>query len=369
MFDRVIAQSVLIPFDFVDGASDTYLHANSKLGIIKKYVSRYLRLLFSGQLGREVFKIPPNTRVLWLHAGKRNIGDALMEASGRALLKSSNVQLDLLTLPNLACVFDGDDVFENVYYDIAALDPAAYDYVLMTEFNHRTIKTKGKYFRKLPYACMFGYFYGPDRNQTMFSFAAINQIFSLGLAPEFLVKTAKPYMCLDAQAMHAVEELKPNVPFIVIAVGGIDANRTYKRWSDVLHLLNDSDLVQCAGCVVLLGSDNGLEDAQMLTQLNLSQLNVVSYVGRLDLKKSQAMVANALRFIGCDGGLMHVAHTTSTPTVAVFAGEPSHLRLTQCCFATPLQGSSDVNDLAPLQIVNALRNSLQISYESHSCSP
>jgi heptosyltransferase-2 len=321
-----------------------------------------MRLLLGGQIGLEVLTIPVNARILWLHAGKRNIGDALIEASGRALLKSLSIQVDVLTLSNLDSVFGEDDIFINKYYDASDVDPLMYDYILMTEFNHRTIRTKINYFQKIPYACLFRYFYGPDRNQTMFSFAAINKVFCLGV-DDVLVKLAKPYMYVDDSTKNEVLKIKPETPFLAIAVGGIDANRTYQQWAAVLHLIDGSDLADVVQHVVLLGSENGSDDAQALLNLNLTHVKLTSYVAKLSLKESQAMISQALRFVGCDGGLMHVAHTTSTPTVVVFASEPNHLRLTPSCFATPLQGLNDVNDITPVQILNGLKDSLNIKAE------
>lgn len=360
IFQRIIQRSIYIPFQEVGCATEDFLRVNSRISIYKKYLSRYLRLLFWLQSWREVNCIPKNARVLWLHTGKRNIGDALMEASGRSLLKDHTVFIDLLTLPNLAPVFDGDDVFKNVYYDISEINCHKYDYVLMTEFNHRTIKTKGRYFNRLPYACMFGYFYGPDRNQTLFSFCGINKIFNLKLSSTFLVNEAKPYMCRNDN-VESVVKLKS--PFVVIAVGGIDANRTYRNWPAVLKLIDESELHSLFSHVVLLGSENGRQDAESLMNLRFPNLTLLSYVGLLSLQESQTVIAQSLRFLGCDGGLMHVAHTTSTPTVTVFANEPSDLRLTRSCHSLPLQGRRDVNDIAPEQIVSALKESLNTSFE------
>ena len=361
---RIVSDSVRIPYEGVGCATEEFLQASGKFSVLKKYLSRYLRLLVGGQLGREVANIPVGARVLWLHAGKRNIGDALMEASGRVLLKERRIPIDLLTLPNLASVFEGDDIFSRVYYEASEVNVADYDYVLMTEFNHRTIKTKNRYFHEVPYACMFRYFYGPDRNQTMFSFAAINEIFSLGLSADVIADKAKPYMYVSKDTVESAG-YEQKQPFITISVGGIDANRSYRKWRDVLSLFDDSELSQAVQTVVLLGSENGRVCADELMNLTFSKLNLISYVGQLTLKESQVVIDQSQRFIGCDGGLMHVAHTTSTPTVSIFANEPHHLRLTKRCHSLPLQGVCDVNDVLPDQIFNALRQSLGTSFEGN----
>jgi heptosyltransferase-2 len=364
IFRKIIDQSVYPPYKIVACGANDFLQKNNKFSIIKKYLSRYIRLLIGGQIGLEVCKIPLDSRILWLHVGKRNIGDALIEASGRLLLKSANVKIDLLTLPNLEPIFFDDDVFINKYINVSEVDGSSYDYILLTEFNHRTIKLKNKYFKKLPYASLFRYFYGPDRNQTMFSFAAVNNIFELGLDDD-LLSLAKPYMHVESRVVEKVSKLLPDSPFIVVSVGGIDQDRTYKKWDSFLHLLNDSAIINEAANVILLGSENGIDESEYLLSLTFSRLNVCSYVGKLSLQESQTVIAHSLRFVGCDGGLMHIAHTTSTPTVVIFSKEKNYLRLTPKCYATPLQGVSDVNDISPSQVINGLQQSLSFFAERH----
>jgi len=168
---------VTIPYAIVPHTGKTYLQQHSKIKLAKKFLHRYLWLKFSGQLAREIRHINKNMRVLWLYTGKSNIGDALMDMSGRALLRNIGITLDLLTLPNLYTLFSEDDIFTNVYSSFDEIQGFNYDAVLLNEFNYPSIRLKTKYFKNLPFACLFQYFHGPDRNQTLFSFAAINDGF------------------------------------------------------------------------------------------------------------------------------------------------------------------------------------------------
>jgi heptosyltransferase-2 len=60
-------------------------------------------------------------------------------------------------------------------------------------------------------------------------------------------------------------------------------------------------------------------------------------------------------FVGCDGGLMHVAHTTETPSVTLFAHlESPHLRLTNRCRSLSIQSQGAVRDIAPDRIAGAI---------------
>ena len=106
--------------------------------------------------------------------------------------------------------------------------------------------------------------------------------------------------------------------------------------------------------VVLLGSDNGLESARELCVASPGNVRIRSLVGRLTFLQSREVVARAALFVGADGGLMHVAHSTATPSVSLFSDrEPPYLRLTEACRSIGLQGSGDVDTIAPGLILNA----------------
>ena len=153
-FNKIIQEATVIPYDEVLHLPDEYLQNNTRLRIIKKYLHKYLRLKLHGQQKLEVRKLPIykvnsginnsvnnnindthgtlnsninntinssinnnissniNNRILWIFTGKRNVGDAMMDISGRALLKGKGCQIDLLTLPELWKLFKDDDVFK-----------------------------------------------------------------------------------------------------------------------------------------------------------------------------------------------------------------------------------------------------------------
>jgi hypothetical protein len=362
-FDLPVARSVNIPYEAVPHEPERFLAHASRLHIAKKYWHKRLLLQINGQLPLERKKLDLTQRVLWLYTGKRNFGDATMDLSGRALLRARGAHLDLLTLPHLHPLFAEDDVFTRVFRDVSEIDPDDYDAILMSEYNLPSIRLKTAHFRRLPYACLFQYFYGPDRNQTQFSHAAINDVFSLGHTPAEIAALSKPYLASDTSTPDAVRALIPTGRFIALSVGGMDANRTYRLWPEVLDRLDaqaEVALDDAADTIVLLGSDNGAEMARALVQRAYRRLEVRSCVGRLSLLQSREIIAHAALFVGCDGGLMHVAHSTATPSVSLFSNrEPPYLRLTRRCQSLGLASPGDVDAIRPETIVEAIGTQLR----------
>ena len=316
-------------------------------------------MLLNRQLGLLKEKLPTNNRLLVIYTGKDSFGDANLELCGRALLRNKAVQIDLLTLPKLLPQFKEDDVFLGVYAGIDQLDPDNYDAVLMAEFNHRSLRLKAKYFGKLPFACLFGYFDGPARNQATFSYAAFNDIFSLGLDDSTLLSTAKPYLNCLRDTERSVEEVIPAQPFLALSIGGVDPYRSYAHWAAVLHQFDQQNTPTTICHVVLIGSDNGIEMAQAMQREKFVNLKLSSQVGALSLLQTRALISRATLFLGCDGGLMHVAHSTQTPTVALFSvKEPFAYWTTSACHCHAIQSLGGASDISPSEIVKGVHTHL-----------
>lgn len=349
----VVARSTVIPYADVPHEPDVFLRRNGRLKIAKKYLHKRWLLRARRQLPLERAHLDGSQRLLWIYA-KRNFGDATMDLAGRALLKDRGVRVDLLAPPSLVPLFAQDDIFGHVYGDPAQVDASRYDAVVLSEYNLPSIRLKARHFGELPYACLYQYFNGPDRNQTRFSYAGVNEVFSLGLGAGELAAVSKPYLASDEATRESVRELLSAQPFIALSAGGLDFNRTYHRWPEFVELLGRCDDERMPKEIVLLGSDNGLEIARELSAAVPANVRIRSLVGKLTFLQSREVVARAQLFIGADGGLMHVAHSTATPSVSLFSDrEAPYLRLTEACHSIGLQGSGDVDTIAPGQIMGA----------------
>ncbi|ANJ87191.1 glycosyltransferase family 9 protein [Pandoraea oxalativorans] len=347
--------STRIPYAWVYHEPDVFMQRTSAFTVAKKYLHRRLRLAMSGQLRHEVRHVAPQARVLWIYGGKHSVGDAVMDMSGRALLREREGPVDLLISPGLKAVFEGDDIFRNVFDDPAAVNPAEYDVVVMQEFNYPTLRIKRRFFSTLPFACLFRFFHGPDRNQTQFSLAAVNDVFGLELASDELFARAKPYLREETDLPAVIANQLPTGSFVVLAMGGVEPRRTYAHWRACLDAYDAAYFPGLPTGIVLLGSGNGADAARALMEAKFRHLEMVSFVGQLTLRDAKRVIANASLFVGADGGLMHVAHTTRAPSVSLFAAaEPPYLRLTPRCQSTPLQTESDVSAVDPVELAQTM---------------
>lgn len=350
-----------MPYWWVGSEPAAFFRRTSRFTVVKKHLHR--RMVMAGQARLEVLHIEPNQRVLWIYYGKHAIGDAIMDLSGRALLRDRPGPVDLLTTSSLKALFDGDDVFRHIYEGADRIDPDDYDVILAHEFNYPTIRLKKRRFRETPFASLFRYYVaGPDRNSTQFSFAAVNKVFDLGLRAETLSAVAKPYLREEPDLpQELAAEFVSLGPFLTIGMGGAEPRRVYARWEACLRAYDEAFRPGMPGGVVLLGAANGLADARALMKSRrFANLKLVSLVGELSLRDAKRVIANSELYVGADGDLMHVAHTTRTPSVTLFAAaESAHLRLTPRCRSTALQARSDVSAVDPRELARTIVDSLE----------
>lgn len=348
------------PFQEVLHDPHSYRFRTPLYKIVKKFLHKFLYLQWQRQVPLLVDHIPVTSRTLLLYTGKDSFGDANLELSGRALLKHrGGHSIDLLTIPKLEAEFGEDDIFQNVYTKLADCIDNNYTHILLAEFNHKSLRLKCEAFKDLPLATLFGYFDGPARNQATFSYAAFNRIYKLGYSPEQIIENAKPYLATNSHTRDSIISLIPSRPFAALSLGGIDPTRTYQQWAQVLHLLDKLLPPAPAFAVVLIGSDNGLSFARTIINHQYRNLEICNLVGKLSLLQTREVVVGAKLFVGCDGGLMHAAHSTATPSVTLFNHtEPNPYWLTPACHSTPLQSDTQVTAISPETVANAVFSAL-----------
>lgn len=369
LWQHAIRQSVRPPDPQVRHARARPLTRGEELKVVKKYVHRRLILWLGRQTDLIRPQAPANQRVLLCYLGVDNIGDALMDLSGRRLLRGRGWSIDLLIDPPLATLFEGDDVFATVHSDPAAIDPRAYGFVLLHNLNLRSIARKRKWLSRLPFSSIVGYVHGFDYNHIESSYAAFNRVFGLGLSDETVATSARPYLFeLETRFVRALEAQRTReepTQVIAVAVGGREAYRVYASWPEVFRALDRQGEIWSRYLFLLIGSTNGDDAARAVIEQPYRHLRVQSRVGRTDLFQCRALIAQADMFVGADGGLLHLAHTTPCPTVSLFsAAVPSELRLTRGCTSTPLDSTGDVSAIAPEDVAEAIRLRIQ-SQGSH----
>ncbi len=350
--NSVLSQVTSVPSSKCPNTSDLYSARENKFVILKKYLHKYLRLRFNNQFKLKLEHVTTGQKILWVFIGKRNFGDAIMEMSGRVLLENKGFDIDLFTLPQLESLFEDDPIFKNVYSDQNRLKTENYDVVLLQEMGLASIKLKTKYLRNLPYASLFDFFYGPDRNQTYFSYYAINNIFGLNYSEEYIKDNARSFLYSKMDNHLKIKKIIPNTKYISISIGGIDPLRIYNEWQEFFHLLDTNGHNYC---ICLVGSSNGSTVAESIMAINYKNLEVYSLVGKLSLIETFEVIKASIAFVGCDGGLLHVATAADTPCVALFGGDsPMGLRLTKRTRAIAIQSVNTVNNIPSSQIFDSL---------------
>jgi hypothetical protein len=287
-------------------------------------------------------------RILWIHQGTPQVGDSLMDLAARVLLQGRVARLDLLTDAHLLPLYRSDAVFSNVASSARELPADGYDLVMLHSMSSRSVRDKLRHFRRVPFVHVQGVYTGPEFNRTLFGFYRLAQL--MGLPGAALEAMARPTMQPSHAAHAAIAALAIPPGAIAVALGGMRDWRTYTRWTDVLRGLAATGRVPH---VVLIGADNGLamRDAIVAAEIGLP---LIDRVGRHSLGEVQELIGRCALALCADGGLLHVAHTTDTPVVALFAGEilPA-LRVTSANRTTCLHGPVQVDDIDPEAVLAA----------------
>ena len=294
---------------------------------------RELSLIVSGQKFLERKNIPENTqRILWIATSIKNIGDAIMALSGRKLLTDQGYQLDILLDEKVYPLFANDDWFNQIYTDVNKIT-TDYDLILLDSVKSISLKTKKKYFNKVPYCHFRGHFDGVEFNWILYSFHRINALLNYPYEQKELDLIAKPIL-----KDSGVEKDKNQM---VVAIGGEDnSRRVYNQWGNVLQLILSTypNLK-----IVLIGNANAVADANSITKVFAGR--VISKVNILSLAETTQLIALSEYFLGCDGGLMHIASAYGLKGVALFGYFEPEYRLPLSSNLTAIYDANSVKNI------------------------
>jgi len=335
------------------------LHGKPGASLLWRRLRPALSLRWHGQARLQRDRIPEGARrLLWIYKGSPQIGDSLMDLSSRALLVQRGIAVDLVTDAHLAGLYRSDRFFGRVFDAADAADPADYDLVLLDSLKWRCIEAKIGRLRGLPFATMRGVFSGPEFNRTLFSFFRMKQLLGLDTPERTLRAMAKPAMFASSDDEADADALKIPPGAVAVALGGADPVRSYAHWPEALSaFLRATPHTP----LVLLGSKNALaaRDAVLAQLATSSGTRLVDAVDRLTLPQTFAALERCTLAIAADGGLLHVAHAASVPTVALFDRHIAPaLRLTPANHSLPLQSPAEVSALPPEQVGATIREAL-----------
>lgn len=334
--------------------AEAYAARASRWKVARRRAMRELNLALHGQSGLQRTHIDParHRRLLWIHQGTPQVGDSLMDLAARVLLAGRVERIDLLTEPHLLGLYRSDRVFAHAVSSAADL-PGDHDLVLLHSISSRSVKDKLAHFRRLPFAHVQGCYTGPEFNRTLFGFHRFAQL--LGLPAGGLDAIARPTMTASPEEHAAIDRLRIPPGAIAVALGGVRDWRTFSRWVEVLRGLRSTGF---ASPIVLVGADNGLAMRDQVVAAGIG-LPLIDRVAQHSLGEVQALIGCCALALCADGGLLHVAHTTDTPVVALFAGEilPA-FRVTAANRTTSLHAPARVDDIAPDAVVQAVSAAL-----------
>lgn len=334
-------------------ADDGFRARKGTLKLAARTARRQWLLGLSGQAPLLRERIAPEwRRALWVHEGMPQIGDAMMDLAPRSLLADHGLAVDLFAAPHIAALFDGDPWFRRTLSGRDEIEPERYDFVIALSHDRKSWRLKRERLPGLPWVSLHGYYGGPDFHRARFAARRLGDLLGLTLDDAALAfHSAQKLHPHDASSHWAADQAGP-LPGVALALGGVHAERTYRRWPAVAERLIERGVRQ----LLLVGSDNGRALANALVSAVGERMTVLDFVGRADLHQAHALFATARAAVCADGGLMHLALATPTPLVSLFT------RAIDPQWRLPLGGrgtslvarANSVDDIAPESIADAV---------------
>ena len=259
---------------------------------------------------------------LWIHEEAPQVGDALMDLAPRSLLHENGIAVDLFAAPHLVALFDGDRWLRRVIADPAAIDPAAYDFAIVSSHARKALATKRGFAPALPWVSLAGYYGVPDYQRAQFNARRLADL--LGLDPDDRSLRVHARQKLDLREPASSPLPKVTGPCIALALGGVRADRTYRHWPAVAAALQARGVRD----LVLVGSANGFEVAADIAAVvttgagrdpSAAPVTLHNWIDRASLHGTRALIEACDLVVCADGGLMHLALTTGTRVLPLFA--------------------------------------------------
>lgn len=306
---------------------------------------------------------PAWRRALWIHDGMPQIGDAMMDLAPRSLLAAHGIAVDLFAAPHLAALFAGDPWLRRVLSDPTDLQAENYDFVIVLSHDRKSWCRKRERLPGLPWVSLHGYYGGPDFHRARFATRRLADLLSLTLDNAALASHSAQKLRLDDAATRWAADRLGALPAVALALGGVHAERTYRRWPEVAQRLIEHGVQQ----LLLVGSDNGRSLADELVAAVAGRIAVLDLVGRASLQQAHALFAQSRAAVCADGGLMHLALAAPVPVVALFSAAidpqwrlPLLMRGTALAAAGAGPAAASVNTIAPQAIADAVQAGLDV---------
>ena len=330
-----------------------FLAVKGKAKIAFQVARRSLGVMIGGQRRFERQRIEPRERrLLWIHAEAPQIGDALMDLAPRSLLVEHGHVVDLWAPAPIAALFRDDRLFGRVFEDEAAIDPAAYDLVIVDSRSPRALAAKVRRAPALPWVSIKGDYLAYDYQRGLLAARRLAALLGTSTSATDEARHARQKLALVPLADFPPDEAGT----VAIALGGVRRERSYAHWPEVASDLATRGVRR----FVLLGSANAAADrdrvlAQLAAAPSVCDAHTLDLVARTDLHGTRRAMESARLVLCADGGLMHLAFTTETPVLAVFDAsvDPVWRVPPEATARTLRSGVRDVSAVSPQAIVDA----------------
>lgn len=352
LFDR-FRETYILPFEYqIPTYTQEYLQSTKLTKRFFKYLRRYLNLFLKSQLQYEKNIIQDNDKkILWINQSAPSLGDSLMDLSSRILLEGRSI--DLFTSAKNKSLYLNDKFFQNIYSDENQLVDKKYDLIIIDSYSTRSIKIKNKYFYDTPYVGMYGFFNGPEVNRVLFSFFKMNKLLGRYLKDDEILNIAKPSIYVSNDDIKLIKTLSLTKDDIVISIGGEWGFKIYKEWVSVIQAIQQLTSKK----VVLIGSNNAIEYIKEIKSSNtIDQNRIIDCVAKYTPTQTAQIISECGLFVGCDGGLMHIANSVGTPIVPLLARLEANILLTPKTTNKYLYDKTNCNNITPSQIISLLKD-------------
>jgi len=282
--------------------------------LVRRFFQRLIKdfiLLAYDQFKLEKTVIPnKRMKVLWIHYGRLNIGDLLMDFSPRALFDHKKFSIDLFTKDSVNKIFINDKYFKKLITTPSDLAYEQYDFIIMQKFSGPIIKLKIKYLKNIPFFCIQRYFAFGNYSRLLFGYYSLfKALHKKSLSDEKIIQTYFN-LNLNHKPLNKINN-------VFIALGGAQKERTYKKWIQVIEgLLEKKSNIN----FYLVGSKNGSMDANQIMKKFSNSKKVYNFVGKLTLIETFEKLKESTVFLCADGGLMHLGKALNLQMVALFSG-------------------------------------------------
>ena len=322
---------------------------------LAQILRKYLLLFVSFQYKYLKDRISINEKnILWIHNSTENIGDSLMKTSSIRYLKSNGYSVDLCVLPKLYDLYNNNSYCRNVINlnSLANLSEK-YDLIILDSLSSICMKIKMKYYYAKPFVTLYGFFnhFRPDYNLILFSWYRIQYLLN---KHENIDNIAKPFVGKLSAKNIKINNLNIKNKSIAIVCGGKkgDDYRIYPNWIQVIEHIDRNNIDTIP--IVLVGSENGIEYSNQITNNFSDRVNLTDTVGKFTLSETQSIISSCELVVGPDGGILQLANALDKKIIALFAQIDSRLRFTEATKYQCLYDDKAVKNIKAEDIANEI---------------